>query len=737
MSERRVNVRLQTIGGDGVKRELADVGASGKQSLAEIGDGAKKAGDGMSQAGKGADQFQSSTNRILRSGTARTISQQLSQVAQSGMASGDWLKALAIQIPDIMLSFGAVGAVAGAAAGLMLPLVANIITGGDKAKEMKDALKELETGLKEYEGAVEEAIAPSEKLAERFGSMSDVMRPLLQDMAANKRLDLAADIKNVIEPITEALDEARGQLEVVQQGIFSDGFDLGQNFLGNVPREFRALTDEIRSAMVELERAPDIGPQLEAAQRLRAAYTAAADAVGGRDDSERARIGQLDELILALAAAVAQDEALANAANETADAQERAAAAAAAAAETLAKGTTAAESAKILADAQNAAQAALEGTDAMAKAREAAAAAQADLANAVSDAQAIQNTATAVAEVKASWAEFQQIIGTDLSTMTGPFGEAMGQMASSADDAGTRIVEAVSGAIEQVGALSESARAAGLSIGQNIADGAAAGMDAQRGRLVERARAMSQAVKDAVTTDLQIQSPSRVMHGYGRNVAEGLAKGIDENSNLAADAAKDMGEKVKTGWAAAVENLESYATDAMDLGANIGDGITGAFQGAERALAEFVSTGKANVKGLVTSIIADFAQIGARRFIFGPLANLLGGALGGIGGGFMGASVLHGGGMAGSGGSMRQVPASLFAGAQRFHSGGWPGLASDEVPAILQRGERVLSRREVAGGSGGGVNVNIQTPDVRSFQASRAQIAADLARAVGSGRRGI
>ena len=85
---------------------------------------------------------------------------------------------------------------------------------------------------------------------------------------------------------------------------------------------------------------------------------------------------------------------------------------------------------------------------------------------------------------------------------------------------------------------------------------------------------------------------------------------------------------------------------------------------------------------------------------------------------------------------MRSVPSSLFAGAQRFHSGGWPGLASDEVPAILQRGERVLSRREVAAG-GGGVNVTIQTPDPRSFQSSRAQIAADLARAVGAGRRGI
>ena len=40
------------------------------------------------------------------------------------------------------------------------------------------------------------------------------------------------------------------------------------------------------------------------------------------------------------------------------------------------------------------------------------------------------------------------------------------------------------------------------------------------------------------------------------------------------------------------------------------------------------------------------------------------------------------------------MPAAAFAGAPRLHAGGWAGLAPDEVPAILQRGERVLSRRE-------------------------------------------
>jgi hypothetical protein len=92
------------------------------------------------------------------------------------------------------------------------------------------------------------------------------------------------------------------------------------------------------------------------------------------------------------------------------------------------------------------------------------------------------------------------------------------------------------------------------------------------------------------------------------------------------------------------------------------------------------------------------------------------------------------------------VPAMAFANAPRLHNGGWAGLKSDEVPAILQRGERVLSRRESRaygdggggnGGGGGAVTVNIMTRDAESFRQSRTQVAADMARAVSMGRRGM
>ena len=60
----------------------------------------------------------------------------------------------------------------------------------------------------------------------------------------------------------------------------------------------------------------------------------------------------------------------------------------------------------------------------------------------------------------------------------------------------------------------------------------------------------------------------------------------------------------------------------------------------------------------------------------------------------------------------RNVAASWFASARRYHTGGLPGLRADEVPAILQKGEEVLARNDArnvlnggGGGAGGGVTI--------------------------------
>ena len=203
-------------------------------------------------------------------------------------------------------------------------------------------------------------------------------------------------------------------------------------------------------------------------------------------------------------------------------------------------------------------------------------------------------------------------------------------------------------------------------------------------------------------------------------------------------AAADGADQAATGWGAVTAALADYAAKARDIGGDIGQALVGAFTFAENAVGEFVKTGKLDFRDLVTSMIADLAKLAARTFILGPIANALSGALGGAGGIF--ANILHAGGMVGSPGPGRMVPALAFANAPRMHAGGWAGIKPDEVPAILQKGERVLSRREAAGygqSSAPAVNVTIMARDAESFRQSRTQVAADIARAVSLGRRGM
>jgi hypothetical protein len=169
---------------------------------------------------------------------------------------------------------------------------------------------------------------------------------------------------------------------------------------------------------------------------------------------------------------------------------------------------------------------------------------------------------------------------------------------------------------------------------------------------------------------------------------------------------KEAQDKLFTGFAAVNKSLSDYAKEAGDWGKGLGETLVGAFQGAENAFRDFVRTGKLDFKGLVASILEDLAVLQFRNAVLGPIANALSSAFGGWGGSTVTAAVSHAGGMVGLSGHSRQVPALVFAGAPRMHSGGWAGLRPDEVPTILQRGERVLNRREAAqyGGNAGGMS---------------------------------
>jgi hypothetical protein len=120
---------------------------------------------------------------------------------------------------------------------------------------------------------------------------------------------------------------------------------------------------------------------------------------------------------------------------------------------------------------------------------------------------------------------------------------------------------------------------------------------------------------------------------------------------------------------------------------------------------------------------------------FGPPAPSGGGIGAVIGQGFSAlASLFHEGGIAGGAAPTRLVPASVFLDAPRYHAGAVAGgmtFANDEVPAILRRGEMVLTeRQQQAVASRGSINqtIIVKAEDPGAFNRTRGQMARDMQR---------
>jgi len=163
-----------------------------------------------------------------------------------------------------------------------------------------------------------------------------------------------------------------------------------------------------------------------------------------------------------------------------------------------------------------------------------------------------------------------------------------------------------------------------------------------------------------------------------------------------------------------LRQLQAVDTEIARVAANMGQlrqQVAGQAIGALTGFFTDLATGAKSagdaMRDMVVKFVQGMAQIAAQAMATFLVLKLLDAIYPGLGkmtaamGGAT-ASVQHRGGLAGQG-PTRTVDPALFLAAPRFHTGGLPGLRADEVPAILQKGEEVLSRgdpRNVLNGGG-------------------------------------
>lgn len=130
---------------------------------------------------------------------------------------------------------------------------------------------------------------------------------------------------------------------------------------------------------------------------------------------------------------------------------------------------------------------------------------------------------------------------------------------------------------------------------------------------------------------------------------------------------------------------------------SLGDAFKAATDSFRNFLADFlIGIGKAIIKQQILNLLQQASQNGGW---LGTFASAVAGSM-------------HTGGVVGQDtGRRRNVSPSWFTHAQRFHTGGLPGLKSDEVPAVLQKGEEVIAKGDprniLNGGANSGVNISI------------------------------
>ncbi len=201
--------------------------------------------------------------------------------------------------------------------------------------------------------------------------------------------------------------------------------------------------------------------------------------------------------------------------------------------------------------------------------------------------------------------------------------------------------------------------------------------------------------------------------------------------------------------AGAQQAFQEYQAQAENSASAVKKAFMSAMQATDDAIVGLVTSSGDSLQKLenvANSIVADITKMIVQQQITGPLFNFISGSIGGSGGGgssgggILGdlfGSIFHEGGVVGESTPQRRVPAYVFAGAPRYHSGGIAGLMPGEIPAILQRGETVLPKNSSLQSNPVNVIMNITTPDTGGFRSSQAQIAAEAARNIKRANRNL
>lgn len=168
----------------------------------------------------------------------------------------------------------------------------------------------------------------------------------------------------------------------------------------------------------------------------------------------------------------------------------------------------------------------------------------------------------------------------------------------------------------------------------------------------------------------------------------------------APEAAPSLFTRFRQGLQAGTQGFTDAAQQMLMAGEDTARALTGDFSEFFTSAIEGTKSLGAAFRDMASSILRDIERILIHRLIAEPIVGAITGALG------LPTTKSHHGGLVGTTGGMSTlVNPLLFLGAPRLHH----GLAPDEFPAILQRGERVVPKSQAGAWDrgAGAININV------------------------------
>lgn len=126
-------------------------------------------------------------------------------------------------------------------------------------------------------------------------------------------------------------------------------------------------------------------------------------------------------------------------------------------------------------------------------------------------------------------------------------GSAMNGLTAGMDTGALGITDKIKGIVQsQVSSLQEEIAAADFSsLGQEIPNGVSQGIEQGTSTAGESSKNMANDIKESFTSEMDINSPSRVFNEYGGFITTGLAEGVDKGTNQPVSSVTNLANQIK------------------------------------------------------------------------------------------------------------------------------------------------------------------------------------------------